>query len=205
MKYLKLFEKWSDQEFYRLNQQPFSDTDDEFEFFSDPHHDFRGSRPLNEFLVQRGFPSMGNSVNFMDSVAFQNSESKRFLWGQYKYRVKIDDRSNLGWSFMMAKNDLFYKCLFLPEMENPSKGEYVELKRLINNFPWGRMDFFYDKKSLKELDPHELDILERIYEFLVECDYLGHGTLDKLKSSPRWGTTNLYAWTDSGILVSKIQ
>jgi hypothetical protein len=70
----------------------------------------------------------------------------------------------------------------------------------------GQMRFFYDrdKNTLDDLDENERDTLERIYQFLVDYHYIGKGTLDNLKSSPLWGTTPLYAWTDDKILMSKI-
>jgi hypothetical protein len=70
----------------------------------------------------------------------------------------------------------------------------------------GEMRFFYDrdKNTLDDLDENERDLLERIYQFLVDYHYMGNGTLDNLKSSPLWGTNPLYAWTDDKILMSKI-
>jgi len=206
MKHLKLFEKWSDQEFYRLNQEPFDNSEDEFEFYRDSEHNFKGSRPLNEFLVKMGFPSGSNSVDFMDSVALNRSKQYEFLWGSNKYRVKIDQESNLGWSFKMPKNDIFYKCLRLPQLDEPTRSQDKVLKKMVEKYPYGQMRFFYDrdKNTLDDLDENERDLLERIYQFLVDYHYIGKGTLDNLKSSPLWGTTPLYAWTDDKILMSKI-
>lgn len=100
MKHLKLFEKWSDQEFYRLNHKPFDNSEDEFEFYRDPDHNFKGSRPLNEFLVKKGFPSSSNSVDFMDSVPLYAWTDDKILMGKI---ISEESNSDTGSKYAVIK------------------------------------------------------------------------------------------------------
>lgn len=202
MKYIKLFENWNSEIFYRMTQRPEGDGAEEFEITQSYKEHFWGSSIVNEFLTEKGYPNQRKSVNFMDAVAF--SEYKDFfknVYGQNKYNIKIDDNYHLGWSFEIAISDIFYKCHMLKNYLNLTKDSITYQK--LENIKHLKTGFMFGSKSYDELEDNEKEVLETIYEFLVSEYLIGQGTIDDLKSSPLWGKYKLFGWTEGKVLFSQ--
>lgn len=202
MKYIKLFENWNSEVFYRMTQRPEGDGAEEFEITQSYKEHFWGSSIVSEFLTKKGYPNQRKSVNFMDAVAFSEyKDGFKNVYGENKYNIKIDDNYHLGWSYELGISDIFYKFDMLKKYLNLTKDSITYQK--LENIGHLNCRFVFSYKSYDELEENEKEVLETIYEFLVSECLIGQGTIDDLKSSPLWSRYKLFGWTEGKVLFSK--
>ncbi len=184
MKYLKsykLFEAYSeDTKFYRFSKVEMSVGE-----FTPERRTIWGSQEFNQTLVDLGFPDKSNCIHFMDSVAF-NPEYKG-LYGGNIYEIKVDEMSNLGWSFVVPINDWYFRGSTFYQ----AKREKNPLIEEIMQTDFGGYDFVDEKSS------------DEVANFLIEFGAIGTGTLQDLKNSRFFGKEKVFVWTSDTVLVSK--
>jgi len=188
MKYLKLFEKFIEEPlFYRFNKFDLLGDKDEIQF-SPKERSMFGPEIVNQVLVNRGFPDKHRCVHFMDSLAF--APSYRGLYGNFIYEIKIDDESQLGWSFLIPVNDWFYRGHpFYQERNNPVIQDLLKSG-------YSNLYFPFDEEN-------EIEIIEKMADYLVEYEVIGTGTIEDLKKSKLFGKQKVFVWTNDDVIVKK--
>ena len=184
MKYLKsykIFESWIDEpKFFRFSKEEMVEGE-----FIPGKRTMWGSDDFNNCLMKLGFPDKKQCIHFMDSTAF-NPEYKG-VYGKYTYQITVDDKSNLGWSFVVPINEWFYKG-------NPLYYALRHGNRLVNSI----METPYkDLKYYEELD--------EITKYLIDFEVIGTGTIEDLKKSPHYGKESLFLWTNDKVIVTKYE
>jgi hypothetical protein len=186
MKYLKLFEKFIEEpKFFRFNKFDLLGTSDSLKL-TPKSRSMVGPENVNKTLVKNRFPDKHKCIHFMDSLAF--SPDFKFLYGEFIYEIQIDDDSKLGWSFFFPINDWFYKGNpFYHERNNPAiqdllKSEYANL-----HYPY---------------DDEQGD-LDKMFDYLLEYEVIGTGTIEDLKKSKFFGNQKLFVWTNDDVIVKK--
>lgn len=179
LKYFKLFEAYNeDTKFYRFSRFVL----DEGEM--DPEkRAMWGSPEFNQSLVKSGFPDKSKCIHFMDSLAF-NPEYKG-LYGRNIYEIKVDDSSNLGWSFVIPINDWVYRGnTFQHELRNGNQ-------------------LIFDIMQTEFADPDYFDSVDDLTNFLVQYGAIGNGTLHDFKNSKFFGKEKAFVWTTDKVFVSE--
>lgn len=184
MKYLKsykLFEAFSeDIKFYRFSRVEIPEGE-----FVPGMRTIWGSKDFNQTLTNLGFPDKSQCVHFMDSVAF-NPEYKG-LYGENIYEIKVDDMSNLGWSFVIPINDWYYRGNTFYQAQRQKNPVIEEIMKT----EFGSLEFL-DNKSMDE-----------VANFLIGFGAIGTGNLQDLKNSRFFGKEKAFVWTTDTVLVSK--
>lgn len=144
-----------------------------------------GSKDFNEVLVKLGFPDKSQCVHFMDAVAF-NPDYKG-LYGAHIYEIKVDEMSNLGWSFVLPINDWYYRG---SSFHQALKENNETIKQIMET-EFGDDTFSIDKS------------IDEVAKFLVDFGVIGNGTLQDLKKSRLFGREKLFIWTSDTVMVNK--
>ena len=185
MRYLKsykLFEAWiEDIKFFRFSKEEMIEGE-----FIPGERTMWGLDDFNDCLIKFGFPDKKQCIHFMDSIAF-NPEYKG-LYGNYTYQITVDDKSNLGWSFVVPINEWFYKG-------NPLQYALRQGNKLVKSI----METPY-----KDLGPYD-DKLDEITKYLIDFRVIGTGTIEDLKKSPHYGKESLFVWTNDKVIITNYE
>jgi len=104
MKYLKsykLFESLiEDITFIRMSHTDMLDGREEG-WYQPNQRRMVGPDAFNDSLVKAGFPDKKNCVHFMSESSYDVGYS--YIYGKNLFQVVIDDKSKLGWSFVLKK------------------------------------------------------------------------------------------------------
>ena len=190
MKHLKTFESYVENPiFFRFSKTNILGDQQSAEISPRMNEYMVGDPRFIQILSNFGFPNLMNCIHFMDKITFDQGSFYKNLYGDYTYKVIIDDNSNLGWSFMTPVHDWWYKS-------NP----YNHLKR--------------EKDSVKELDmtgygkvnfeqSTDNEVEDEIKK-LVDFGFIGSGHLSDLMSSNLWGKEKVFIWCSDKVKIQNI-
>jgi hypothetical protein len=181
LKSYKIFESWIDEpKFFRFSKEEMAEGE-----FIPGKRTMWGLDDFNTCLMKFGFPDKKQCIHFMDSIAF-NPEYKG-LYGNYTYQITVDDKSNLGWSFVVPINEWFYKG-------NPFQYALRQGNKLVNSI----METPY-----KDLGHYEQ--LDEVTKYLLDYEAIGTGTIEDLKNSSHYGKERLFVWTNDKVIITNYE
>ena len=191
MRYLKLFEAWVEEpKFFRFSHTELP----EGQFIRDKQRTMIGPEKVNDELVKKGFPDKKNCIHFMSENAVDLP--MRGIWGNFVYEVKIDNRSIIGWTFLLNINDWYFKA----NKYNYYKNEPII--RQLEESPFGEM--FMNDGSFDE-DRSDDEQVGQMTEELMKVGAIGFGTIEDLKKSPWYNKYKYYCWTTDKVFLTKYE
>ena len=192
MIYIKLFEAFIQEPvFYRFSHVDLLNGETEL-VYHPKERGMMGPESFNSSLVEVGFPDKKKCINFMNSLAFD--PSYKSLYGKYTYNIQIDDSSHLGWSFLTAINNWFYRSNpYRNAIRNPI------CKDLLNT---EFKDLYHEKENIDQFDA---SVVNRMIDILIECGLIGTGTIEDLKSSKYFENQPVFVWTNDEVKISTYQ
>ena len=190
MIYIKLFEAFIQEPvFYRFSHVDLLNGETEL-VYHPKEIGMMGPESFNSSLVEVGFPDKKKCIHFMNSLAFD--PSYKSLYGKYTYNIQIDDSSHLGWSFLTAINNWFYRSNpYRNAIRNPI------CKDLLNT---EFKDLYHEKENI-----FDASVVNRMRDILIECGLIGTGTIEDLKSSKYFENQPVFVWTNDEVKINNYQ
>lgn len=191
MKYLKTYKLFEalveDIIFIRMSHTDMLNGSEEGWFQPTQRRAMIGPDAFNNALVKVGFPDKQRCVHFMSEESYDIGYSG--YYGEKTFQVTIDDKSKLGWSFVVPINDWFFKAY---QIRNSFSAKLVSD---IMNTPFGKI----------EANPQTTDGIDESLNYLLDFEAIGTGTIEDLKKSPHYGKYKLFVWTTDKVYLKRCE
>ena len=185
MKHLQLFESFLNHTiFIRMNHQDL--LRDKESITMKKTGTSVGIQELCDVLYNRGYPDLRNCIHFSRKESYNPGMGD--IWGKNLYQIKIEEDSQIGWTFFLNINDWFYKS----NPYNYQKRNNQEFEKLVKRIGFDDIRFI----------ENDVDILERMVEILEKEQLIGHGTISDLIKTKWWNTDfKMFGWSSDEVEV----